>query len=185
MAKSVGNIFNLHEAIAAHGRDALVLYFAEGHYRQPVEYSAERLEAAAAHARRFVEVGRKLSGGPSPKEWAHHKEAFFDALADDFSTPAALAAADAWVREANRAGGSPGDADLREMLGVLGLENLLDEGAAAAGPDEDAEALLHARERARAEKDYAEADRLRDVLASRGWQVRDSADGPSLVPIGP
>ena len=183
MAKSTGNIFNLNEAIAAHGRDALVLYFAEGHYRQPIEYSPERLEAAAAHARRFTEVGRRLVSGPSPEEWAEHRERFFAALADDFNTPAALAAADAWVREANRAGGAPGDADLREMLGVLGLENLLD--AAAGGPDPRAEELLRARERARAERDYAAADRLRDELTALGWQVRDSADGPSLVPIGP
>ncbi len=104
-------------------------------------------EAAAAHARRFVEVGRRLVPGPSPAEWAPHKEAFFAALADDFNTPAALAAADAWVREANRAGGAPGDADLREMLGVLGLENLLDGDAGADGPDGRAE-RPHARARA-------------------------------------
>ena len=51
---------------------------------------------------------------------SHHREAFFDALADDFNTPRALAALFEWVREAN-ARAAVGDADLREMLAVLGL----------------------------------------------------------------
>ena len=52
---------------------------------------------------------------------AHHKDAFFDALAEDFNTPKALASLFEWVREANRRAEPAGDADLGEMLGVLGL----------------------------------------------------------------
>lgn len=184
MAKSVGNIFLLHEAIAAHGRDALIAYFCAGHYRQPIAYSEERLAEAARSVARIREAGRRLAAGaPSPQEMAQLKEPFFAALADDFNTPGALAAVFAWVREANRrmeAGETVGDADLREMLAVLALDNLLD--VVRPEPDAEARELLARREAARAARDYATADALRDELAARGWTVRDSASGPELVP---
>jgi cysteinyl-tRNA synthetase len=72
-----------------------------------------------------------------------------------------------------------GDAHLREMLGVLGLDNLLD--AAGETVPEEARALAERRAEARAERDFAEADRLRDELRALGWEVRDSAAGPELV----
>ncbi len=108
-------------------------------------------------------------------------ERFWDALADDYNTPKALEALYEWIREANKRDGA-GDAGLREMLTALGLETLLGgaEGDADV-PDEEASALLEAREAARAAKDWGEADRLRDELAARGWQVRDAAAGPTLV----
>jgi cysteinyl-tRNA synthetase len=85
-----------------------------------------------------------------------------------------------WVRRANRADGPVGDADLREMLGVLGLENLLE--ADAAEIPAAALELRDARERARAARDWPEADRLRDELRATGWEVRDGPDGPELLP---
>jgi cysteinyl-tRNA synthetase len=185
MAKSVGNIFLLHEALAAQGRDALVAYFCGGHYRQPIAYSEERLSEAARSVERIRDAGRRLVPGASPVELAPLREAFFDALADDFNTPRALATVFEWVREANRrseAGEEVGDADLREMLGVFALEGLLDAGAAGAEPDAAAQELLEQREAARAARDFGAADRLRDELAALGWEVRDSAGGPTLVP---
>jgi cysteinyl-tRNA synthetase len=187
MAKSVGNIFLLHEALAAHGRDALVAYFCGGHYRQPIAYSEERLSEAARSVERIRDAGRRLVPGDSPTELAPLREAFFDALAEDFNTPRALATVFEWVREANRraeAGESVGDADLREMLAVFALDALLDADASADGPDAAAQELLDQREAARAARDFAAADRLRDELAALGWEVRDSAGGPTLVPRG-
>ncbi len=87
-----------------------------------------------------------------------------------------------WVREANRQTEPVGDADLREMLAVLGLENLLRQ-APADVPSEIAE-LADARERARGERNFAEADRLREELRDRGWEVRDGPSGPELRPLG-
>jgi cysteinyl-tRNA synthetase len=69
------------------------------------------------------------------------------------------------------------------MLEILALDNLLDVAAGDGEPSDEALALLERREAARAARDFAEADRLRDELAAQGWQVRDSADGPQLVPI--
>jgi cysteinyl-tRNA synthetase len=181
MAKSVGNTFALHDALASYGRDALLMYFAGGHYRQPVEFDDGRLSEARARAQGFREAARRLIPGASPSWSGAFRERFFDALARDFNTPQALAAASEWVREANRSdSGTVGDADLREMLGVLGLENLLD--VEVAEIPSEATQLLDARERARTSRDFGEADRLRDQLRALGWTVRDGPDGPELLP---
>jgi cysteinyl-tRNA synthetase len=182
MAKSVGNIELLHEAVDRWGRDALVLLFVSAHYRQPIQYSDETLGAARAGVRRLREAARLLQPGPSPEDMAPLKERFFAALADDFGTPEAMAAVWDWVRESNRRGGVGGD-DLREMLSVFALDNLLEAGSADGEPDEAARELLGRREQARAARDFAEADRLRDELQALGWQVRDSPAGPELVRV--
>jgi cysteinyl-tRNA synthetase len=180
MAKSVGNIFVLHEALARYGRDALIMYFIGGHYRQPIEFDDQRLEEASTRVQRIREAGRRLHPGSSPEWSAPLRERFFDALAHDFNTPAALAAVFDWVRHANSEPSGAGDADLREMLGVLALENLLDAEAVDAPPE--VAGLLEQRERARQTRDYAAADRLRDEIHSLGWEIRDGPDGPELLP---
>jgi cysteinyl-tRNA synthetase len=180
MAKSVGNIFVLHDALATYGRDALVMYFCSGHYRQPVEFDEDRLGQATADVRRIREAARRLVAGPSPAWSAPLRERFFDALANDFNTPAARAALFDWVSEANVSREPVGEDDLREMLGVLGLDNLL-ERVSEEIPAEVVQ-LRDAREQARAARDYAEADRLRDEIRSRGWEVRDGPEGPELLP---
>jgi len=182
MSKSVGNIRGLAEVLDAFGRDALVMFFNEAHYRQPMAFTPEKLADAARRVEGIRNAGRRLVPGASPDALARHREAFFDALADDYNTPRALAALAEWIREANASSEPVGDADLREMLEVLGLENLLeeDEGAPA-----EVRELADARAAARAARDFAEADRLRDVLRARGWEVRDGAGGPELVPFGP
>jgi cysteinyl-tRNA synthetase len=86
------------------------------------------------------------------------------------------------VGEANRrldAGESVGAGALREMLWLLGLEQLLEPDDDA--PDADAERLLAEREEARAARDFATADARRAELRERGWEVRDTPEGPKLV----
>jgi cysteinyl-tRNA synthetase len=181
MAKSVGNIFLLHQAIETYGRDALLMYFCSGHYRQPIEFDAERLEEASRRVARVREAARRLGGGASPPWSAPLRDEFFAALREDFNTPRALAAVFEWAREANRSVGAVGAADLREMLDVLGLVNLLD--VEVAGPPPEAVAMLEERRKARARRDFAEADALRDRLRELGWEVRDGPDGAELLPV--
>ena len=181
MAKSVGNIRGLGDVLDEVGRDALILYFAAGHYRQPIAYTRERLDAAAASVERIREAGRRVGEGESPEELAPLRDAFFDALADDFNTARALASLFDWIREANRREGPVGGAHLREMLEVLALDNLLE---AEAGPPAELLELAERRTEARAARDFAEADRLRDQLRAAGWEVRDGPRGPELVPAG-
>jgi cysteinyl-tRNA synthetase len=181
MSKSVGNIFSLHRALEVYGRDALILYLLSAHYRGPIAFGEEELDSARAAVSRIREVRRRLVDGPSPPELAPLKERFFDVLADDFHTEQALAVVFEWVREANRRSDPVGSDDLREMLDVLALANLLDPDTGPM-PDAQARELLDERERARAERDFARADGLRDELRALGWEVRDGPSGPELLP---
>jgi cysteinyl-tRNA synthetase len=183
MAKSEGNIFLLHEALDTFGRDALIMYFASGHYRQPVEFDEERLEQAGTSVRRVREAARRLSPGASPDWSAPLRDEFFAALAEDFNTPRALAAVFEWVAQANVAGQPVGDADLREMLDVLGLANLLE--VPAIEPPPQARELARQRVQARSARDFAQADALREQIQQLGWEVRDGPDGPELLPREP
>jgi cysteinyl-tRNA synthetase len=180
MSKSEGDIRLLGAALDEVGPDTLLMYYAGGHYRQPVAYDRERLDEAAARVARVREAARRLESGSSPEDLEPLHAAFFDALADDFNTARALGAAFEWIREANRRGSGVGSAHLRDMLGVLGLGHLLDVTTETA-PD-DALQLATERAAARERRDFAEADRLRDELHSRGWEVRDGPSGPELVP---
>jgi cysteinyl-tRNA synthetase len=181
MAKSVGNIALLHEVIERYGAQAVVMYIVSGHYRQPLAFSESALEQAKANVERIREAGRRMDAGePSPPGLRPLTDEFFDALARDFNTPEALAILNEWLRKAAAEDTSAGDGDLREMLGVLGLESLLAPDADA--PDE-IRSLAEQRERARAARDFAAADELRDRIASLGWEVRDGAGGFELLPL--
>jgi cysteinyl-tRNA synthetase len=186
MAKSVGNIAPLHGVLAVSGGETVVMYLISGHYRQPLAFSETALEQAQANVNRIREFGRRLEPGASsygtPEDKEHlepFRTTFFQALADDFNTPLALANLWEWIRGAGHRG-VKGDRDLGEMLSVLGLEGLLK-------PDEQAPEPVHElavqREQARTERDFAAADRLRDEIAALGWEVRDVADGFELLPL--
>ncbi|MEA2297600.1 MAG: cysteinyl-tRNA synthetase [Solirubrobacteraceae bacterium] len=181
MGKSVGNMSPLHEVLDDYGRDAVLMYLCGAHYRQPIAFGPEQLTQAAATVAGVREAARRLTGGPSPPSMRPLRERFFAALADDFNTPQALAAAFDWIREANRSRQAVGDADLRDMLGVLGLANLLDPDEAPGAPPEVV-ALAGERRDARAAGDYARADELRRQVEGHGWSIRDVGDGFELLP---
>jgi cysteinyl-tRNA synthetase len=164
MSKSLGNIVSLREALDTWGRETLLVYFLGGHWRKPIDYSDEVLQQAAAQAESFRNVFRGESGEGG--DW----EAFAAALEDDFNTPDALAVMHAWR-----------DHDLlRRGLEVFGLESLGDVELAPA----ELEELARARLEARAQKDFATSDRLRDEISEAGWEVRDvdAEPGYQLVP---
>ena len=201
MSKSEGNIFQLGEALDRYGREAVVAYLISGHYRQPLAFGELPMEEAVARVERLrnffraqrgaasgeasAEQLRGRSGESSPEAAspvAERVEAFREALADDFNTPRAMAEVFELVGEANRADELPGAVEaVAEMLDLVGLGTLSkpDEGGEA---DEVAARLMEEREAARAAKDFGRADEIRDELARMGYEVRDSADGPRLVP---
>jgi cysteinyl-tRNA synthetase len=203
MSKSEGNIFQLSEALDRYGREAVVAYLISGHYRQPLAFGDEQLEEAKSRVERLRNFFRERSGGGESGEASPSQQHggsveaspdspstmradnFRDALADDFNTPRAMAEVFELVADANR-GQVPADEAavvLAEMLGLVGLSSLTqpDQGAEA---DSEALKLMEEREEARAAKDFERADALRDQLAELGWEVRDSAVAPKLVPRG-
>ena len=186
MSKSVGNIRLLSVALDEYGRDVLIMYFLSAHYRRPIEYSVSQLEQAASSLERVLNFCRALRGVPAEGagDWAlAYMAKFFATLADDFNTPEALAQLFELIGEGNRrltANEPLGDirGALLEMLTILGLETLL-------GEDEqlgvELKELLERREAARQAKDFAAADRIRDQVAARGYEIRDSSAGPRVV----
>src|SRR5918992_3559288 len=186
MAKSVGNIRLLHGALEQFGREAFLMWMVGAHYRKPVAYTEETLEDAARAASRVREVVRRLDrDAPGAAELDALAERFFDELADDFNTAAARGVLFEWVTEANRrvdAGERLGPGRLGEMLHAFGLESLLEGGDDDA--PEEVRRLAAEREDARAARDFARADRLRDELAAAGWEVRDTPEGARLVRSG-
>jgi cysteinyl-tRNA synthetase len=184
MSKSAGNIFQLSEALDRYGPEAVVAYLISGHYRQPLEFSEPALVEARARVERIRNFVRELPDAEDAWEdefVAASREALLDALAEDFNTPRALAALFELIAEGNRRQLPGARAALEEMLPLLGLESLL---RPADGVDPEAERLMEDRERARAERDFERADGIRDELAARGYEVRDSAEGPRLVRRG-
>jgi cysteinyl-tRNA synthetase len=183
MAKSVGNIRLLHGAIEQFGREAFLMWLAGAHYRKPVAYTEAALDDAARAVDRIRELVRRLTpGADGPPEGDELAERFFDQLADDFNTAGARAELFAWVAAANRRleqGEPVGPGRLGELLEAFGLESLL-EAREEAAPAE-VERLAAERQEARAARDFERADRLRDELAERGWEIRDTAEGPKLV----
>jgi cysteinyl-tRNA synthetase len=205
MSKSEGNIFQLAEALDRYGSEAVVAYLISGHYRQPLAFGPQQMEEAVAQVERLRNFFREHPvGGGEPEEGLPEQqrggsvrpssgsphdsavsrvESFRDALADDFNTPRAMAEAFELVGETNRGEVSADEAanDLAEMLALVGLSTLTqpDMGAEA---DDEAEKLLGQRQEARADRDFARADEIRNKLAELGWEVRDSADGAKLVP---
>jgi cysteinyl-tRNA synthetase len=164
MAKSVGNVRTLREAIDTWGRDALLLYFLTGQWRKPIDFTSDVMAAAEARAEGFRDVFRNPHEPAPPDAWAR----FAAALDDDFNTPEALAVMHEWR-----------DHDLlRRALAIFGLETLAeDEEAPAEVVD-----LAARRQAARESRDFDEADRLRDELEAAGWEARDEPDGYRLVP---
>jgi cysteinyl-tRNA synthetase len=178
MSKSVGNIFQLSEAIERYGAQTVVAYLASGHYRQPLAFSDEQLREAAARVERIRNYLRGAPSGDPGPFLADRRQAFLDALADDFKTPQAFAVLFEIVAEGNRRELQGARDVLAELLPLLGLDSLLAEEEAAPA---EAEELMAERERARAAKDFERADAIRDRLAGMGWEVRDEAGGARLV----
>jgi cysteinyl-tRNA synthetase len=204
MSKSEGNIFQLSEAIDQYGAEAVVAYLISGHYRQPLAFGPQQMDEAVAQVQRLRNFFREhpvdgapgegpgagfagSSRGPSPDASldvsASRGESFREALADDFNTPRAMAEVFELVAEANRSDIPGAPEALAEMLTLVGLSSLTqpDQGIEA---DDEAERLLGERQSARAAKNFARADEIRDKLAELGWEVRDSAEGAKLVPRG-
>jgi cysteinyl-tRNA synthetase len=184
MSKSLGNIFQLAAALDRYGRDSVIAYLISGHYRQPLEFSEEALDAAGARVdriRNFVLDLPEADPGGEEEFVAARREEALAALADDFNTPRALGALFELIAEGNRRVLSGARDALGEVLPLLGLESLLAD-AEAATPE--ARALMEERQAAREAREFERADEIRDRLESLGFEVRDTPGGPRLVRRG-
>ncbi|MDX6466166.1 MAG: cysteinyl-tRNA synthetase [Gaiellaceae bacterium] len=166
MSKSLGNDVSLRNVLDTWGREVVLLFFLTGHWRKPIDFTDETLQQAKAQWTTFSNAMLlQESTEVSSSEW----ERLVALLDDDFNTPDALALMHEWRRRGLHA-------ELGRALSLFGLVT-----KAAEAPRELVQ-LAEQRQAARVAKDFAESDRLRDEIASAGWDVRDEAGGFRLVP---
>ncbi len=189
MSKSAGNFYTAREILErGFSASALRLTLVGTHYRASANFTERALkdnETVVGRWRRFVEAGEAAGGdGNSGNAEARARCArgFVESMNDDLNVAGGVAALNTFVREVSEPGGL--DAALVRVLdGALGVLGATGEGVAGSGGDAGAdasaiEALIERRQRARQEKDFAEADRIRDELAGMGVELEDTADGP-------
>ncbi len=200
MSKSIGNIALLADVVEQWGADTVIAYFMQSHYRSRLPFSEDRMKDAQAACARIRNAIRALDraledpgDGNDPELAAAVVEArtrFVDSMDDDFGTPGAMAAIFDLVRAINQAleRGRPSEGQLQEvrlelagLLDMIGLAGLAETRDGAQVPAEVLD-LLRRREDARAARDFAEADALRDAIAAQGFEVRDGPDGAEVVP---
>ncbi|MDZ7663245.1 cysteine--tRNA ligase [Thiohalophilus sp.] len=188
MSKSLGNFFTIRDVLQQYAPEVLRYFILSSHYRSPLNYSDQHLDNAKAALttlytalRGFDDVAPAISGDTS------YVERFRAAMDDDFNTPEAQVILFELAHEINKqtdpAAARQAVATLKYLGALLGLleqspEAFLQGESAGEGPDSAAiEALIQQRTEARANKDWAESDRIRDLLREQGVILEDGPGG--------
>ncbi|HTM58379.1 MAG TPA: cysteine--tRNA ligase [Candidatus Udaeobacter sp.] len=194
MSKSTGNLFFIEDIVARVDPEVVRYYLLSTHYRSPIEFTLERLsEAAVAYARLRSPLERADAWTAAPAAdiggWlgeavAEADRLFHEAMDDDFNTARAIGHLFDLSRQVNRALdealGPPARAAARAMLDLGSVLGLFWKAPAAESWDPAVLELVEARERARRERNWKDADRLRAELLEKGVVVEDSPGGPRL-----
>jgi len=186
MSKSLGNIVLVRELLEDAPGEAIRLALLNAHYRQPLDWSDQLLVDSKRKLDRLYGTLREIDGWQSLWQSTEPDPAFVAALEDDLNTPRALAALFDLCRDANRSESAEEKTRLAaqiraggEWLGLLAADPEAwfttgdESGLDAAAID----SLIAAREQARLDKNFAEADRIRDELAAQGISIEDGTDG--------
>ena len=181
MSKSLGNFFTIRDVLKEYDAETVRFFVVRSHYRSPLNYSNVHLDDARAALKRLYTALSLVAPAPVEVDWAEGYAARFKAAMDeDFGTPEAVAVLFDLAGEVNRSK-SPAAAGLLKALGGhLGLlqADPQDFLKAGAGLDEAAiQAQIAARAAAKAAKNFAEADRIRNDLLAQGIVLKDSAAG--------
>ncbi|RMF18327.1 MAG: cysteine--tRNA ligase [Gammaproteobacteria bacterium] len=191
MSKSLGNFFTIRDVLKQHPAEVIRFFLVSSHYRSPIDYSEDSLHEARQALDRFYNAleGLDLTGSPTTHAggWA---ERFHDAMHDDFNSREAIAVLFEMAREINRHK-SAGDTERAAALGCLLVKLAEPLGILQQTPEawlkgqrreraiseEEIEALIAERTEARANKNWAESDRIRDVLKEKGVILKDGREG--------
>ena len=196
MSKSLGNFVTLQTLFEQYGPMTVRFFILQGHYRSPQDFSDQALSAAQKGFERLCEavaglqeaVGQEAlpSSDVLPASFVEYRNRFFEAMDNDFATATALTVLFDLAKLGNEALTS-GDGDVQRGILALFLElgeavlGLRFEKKEAAEGDATEAALIDLvvalRQKARTEKDWAEADRLRDALSDLGIAVLDGPQG--------
>jgi len=196
MSKSLGNFFTVREAAAEHGYDSIRMFMLMSHYRSPLNYSGDILVQSKNALQRLKTARRNLefiamNGSDTVSDGENEflgtlpgfHGRFIEALDDDFNTADAVSVIFELVRECNgvAAGQSPSKVFAKETLKILeelaGVLGLFYADTESDSIDKEVEALIEARQVARKDKNWAEADRIRDKLGEMGIVLEDTPQG--------
>jgi cysteinyl-tRNA synthetase len=188
MSKSLGNFFTIAEVLKKYDGESLRFFMLRTQYRSPINYSDATLDDARAALRRLYTALDAVPAAEVRVDWSQGPAAAFKAAMDeDFNTPGALAVLFELAGQVNR-GRSAEDAGLlRALGGVLGILQQAPQAylQSGSGLDEAAiQAAIQARAQAKAARDFAEADRIRKMLAEQGIELKDSPTGTTWISTG-
>ncbi len=188
MSKSLGNFTTIKDALAKYEPSVIRLWIISSHYRSVINYNPDSLEQAKINLQSISSWIEKLNSitleeGVENIDINSFKKEFDEAMNDDFNTPVALSVIYKLITEANKKQLSKTDASSVLALWekwnkVLGLRIETD---SQNDIPENIQELLKERELARKEKDFAEADRIRDILTKKGFAIEDSGDGTKIT----
>ena len=189
MSKSLGNFFTVRQVLKRYPPEVVRYFILNSHYRSPLNYSDQSLDAAATGLARLYTAVRGVAPGRPPKQ-GEFRERFTAAMDDDFNTPVAISVLFDLAREINRqresGAAQAGDlaAVLAELGSVLGIlqsdpEDYLKAGTGQSTelPAAKVEELIAARNVARRSRNWAAADQIRDQLISAGIVLEDGVAG--------
>ena len=182
MTRHLGNLVPIREVAHRYGGDGLRIFILNSHYRSPITFSEESLEASKRAAERLRTAVATPGGDADPAaDPTPLKQRFLDAMDDDLNTAGALGALFDLAREINRARDDgrkteEAQAALRELAGVLGL-TLAGPQAGDTAAEPFIELLMELRDDLRDAKQYELADKLRARLSEMGVILEDSAQG--------
>lgn len=190
MSKSLGNFFTIREILEKYPAEVVRYFLVSSHYRSQVDYSEESLAEAGRTLTRFYQALRGVVPAKNVPE-SDSAVRFTAAMDDDFNTPEAITVLHAIASEINLHRREGRDDEARQSAAVLvrlgkvlGLlqqdpESFFQAGTGADLSADDIEAMIEARNQARKDRNFAEADRIRDALADKGVILDDSRAGTS------
>lgn len=182
MSKSLGNFFTIRDVLKSYDGETLRFFMVRVHYRRPFNFSDAGLDdAKAALKRLYTALSKVTPEVPAEIDWNNPYAARFKAAMDnDFGTSEAVAVLFELAGEVNKTQCATTAGLLRALGGVLGILQSDPQAYLQAGSSLDAaaiEAQIKARAHAKANKDYAEADRIRQELLEQGVVLKDSPTG--------
>ncbi len=178
MSKSLGNFFTVREILERYQPEVVRYFMLTSHYRSPLNYSDQELDAVKHALTRLYTALRGFDGLASEVDNEYNKR-FHAAMKDDFNTPEAIAVLFDLVKEVNKTKSAELAGQLRQLASILGLlqatpEDYLHGSAIAAA---EIEKQIAERNAARDNRDWATADRIRDQLTQQGISLEDGAQG--------